>query len=327
MILVLVAVAPAVIHARAFGGRAFLSSNMQPEVVARTLKNVEDEWKAQAALFAQCDGKDKNSMSLVDCSDAPVAFGKSCSIIAGAVIQGSGGDRNVAKEYMADVCSQSAIKGWHQQKCQSLGLAVSTAMSADSYQNRYNFNSQNLCSGLWARFLKEEAESMAAEKVAREAASKKAAEEDHIANELAKKEAMEEIARKKTELDARAKKQATAAAAAKHAAQNKHEADAVAKATKSKATKPQPTKPKATPTATVAKVIGAPVKAKATPAVIVAKTTAPAKVVVSKPVAVAAPKKEAAVSKAVAPPVATPPAVKAAAKAVTIKTAVSTKAF
>lgn len=298
MILVLLAFAPAAIHARAFGGRAFLSSNMQPEVVARTLRNVEDEWKAQAAVFLQCDPKAKNSISIVDCSDAPVSFGKSCSIIAGAVIQGSGGDRNVAKEYMADVCSQSAIKGWHQQKCQGLALAVSGAMSADSYQNRYNFNSQNLCAGLWSRFLKEEGESMAAEKVSREASLKKAAEQDHIARELEKKEAMEEIAQKKMELDAHATKQAT----------------------KFKATKPQPTKPEAPPTPIAAKLVIAPVRAKATPAVIVAKTMAPAKAVVAKPVPVAAPIKEAAVPEAAAPSVAKPLAAKVAAKAVTIKT-------
>jgi len=304
MLLVLLAVAPAAIHARAFGGRAFLSSNMQPEVVARTLRNVEDEWKAQAAVFLQCDPKAaKNSIALVDCSDAPVSFGKSCSIIAGAVIQGSGGDRNVAKEYMADVCSQSAIKGWHQQKCQGLALAVSGAMSADSYQNRYNFNSQNLCAGLWSRFLKEEGESMAAEKVSREASLKKAAEEDQIARDLEKKEAMEEIAQKKIELDARAKKQAT----------------------KLKATKAQPTKPKAAPTPTAAKVVVAP--AKAAPAVIVAKAVAPVKAVVAKPVPVAAPVKEAAVPKVAAPSVAKPLAAKAAAKAVAVKTAVSPKAF
>lgn len=324
MILVLLAVVPAAIHARAFGGRAFLSSNMQPEVVARTLRNVEDEWKAQAALFAQCDPKATNGISLVDCSDAPTSFSKSCSIIAGAVIQGSGGDRNVAKEYMADVCSQSAIKGWHQQKCQSLALAVSGAMSADSYQNRYNFNSQQLCASLWSRFLKEEGESMAAEKVSREASLKKAAEEEHLARELEKKEAIEEIARKKIELDASAKKKAQAAAAeaGAHAAQ----AVAVAKATKLKATKPQPTKPKAAPTSTAAKVAVAPVKA--TSAVIVAKTMAPAKAVVAKTVAIAAPvKKETAVPKPAAPSVAKPPAAKAAAKPVTIKTAVSPKAF
>jgi hypothetical protein len=189
ILLVAFALCPAA-NGRTFsGGRTFLGAEMQPEVVARTLRNVEEEWKAQAALFAQCDNTDGKTVSLVDCSDAPASFSKSCSIVVGAVVQGSNGDKHVAKEYMTDVCSQTAIKGWHQDKCNSLATAISGAMSADTYQNRYGFNSNKLCTSFWSTFLKEEQQDIAKEKAEREASEKKAAEEEKAAQEAEKKKA------------------------------------------------------------------------------------------------------------------------------------------
>merc|ERR1719473_271866 len=95
-----------------FGGhaRSFLGNGMQPEVVARTLSHVEEEWKAQAAVFAECNSTSGlEGATIVNCNDAPASFGKSCGTVVSAIVQGSGGDRDVAKEYMVDVCSQRII--------------------------------------------------------------------------------------------------------------------------------------------------------------------------------------------------------------------------
>jgi len=234
--------------AAVLGGKAFLGNGMQPEVVARTLSNVEDEWKAQAAVFAECNSTSAlPGSSIVNCADAPSSFGKSCSTVVGAIIQGSGGDRDVAKEYMADVCSQRSISGWHQQQCNALAVAVRGSMSADKYENRENFNSVKLCTGFWSHFLGDEQTRLAKEKVDHDAAEKLAAEETEAAEKAAaeqrKKQAAEEAERKKTEEATRKKQEAEAQAAeakekaaeaAAKAAQKKLEAEESAKAAKLK---------------------------------------------------------------------------------------------
>jgi len=226
------------------GKKAFLGNGMQPEVVARTLSNVEDEWKAQAAVFAECNlTSGLEGATIVNCADAPTSFGKSCGTVVNAIVQGSGGDKDVTKEYMADVCSQPAISGWHQQQCHALALAVRGAMSADTYQNRMNFNSGKLCTSFWSHFLSEEQAKMAKEKADREAAEKQAAEEAAEAAKKQEEELKKEAERKKEEEAARLKEEAEAKAAeakakaaeaAARAAQKKVEAEAVAKAAQEK---------------------------------------------------------------------------------------------
>lgn len=251
VLLALLAVAPAAAVTRGgLRGGSILGESMQPEVVARTLKGVEEEWKAQAALFAQCNSTSEGG-AIVDCQDAPKSFGKSCGIVVGAVVQGSNGDKKVAAEYMTNVCGQSAIQGWHQQQCKALALAINGAMTADTYQNRYNLNSMKLCSSFWSRFLKAEEARLAEEAAAREAAEKKAAEEEEAARKEAEKKAAEEAERKakeeaarvKAEAErkqieeaARAKAEAEAKAkeAAERLAQKKAEAAAVAEAAQKK---------------------------------------------------------------------------------------------
>merc|ERR1719310_24055 len=225
-------------------GRAFLGNGMQPAVVARTLSTVEDEWKAQAAVFAECNSTSGlPGSALVNCADAPSSFGKSCGTVVRAIVQGSGGDRAVAKEYMTDVCSQGIIKGWHQQQCHNLATAVQGSMSADKYSNRANFNTGKLCTSFWSRFLGEEQQRLAQEKAEREAAEKKAAEEEKAEREAAEKKAAEEAERKKQEEALREKQEAEAKAAeakakaaeaAARVAQKKAEAEAVAQAAKKK---------------------------------------------------------------------------------------------
>merc|ERR1719498_1558334 len=75
--------------------RGTSGTNMQPELVAKTLKNVEDAWKDEAATFIRCNA----SQGIEDCNDMSNAFGKSCATVVSAVVQGSSGDQRIASEY------------------------------------------------------------------------------------------------------------------------------------------------------------------------------------------------------------------------------------
>jgi len=224
--------------AAVFGrGQAFLGNGMQPEVVARTLSKVEDEWKAQAAVFAECDStKNLAGATIVNCADAPTSFGKSCNTVVNAIIQGSGGDKDTAKEYMTDVCSQKSISGWHQAQCHSLAVAVRTSMSADSYSNRMAFDSAKLCTGFWSGFLDGEKQRMAKEEVERVAAEKKAADEAAEQEKQLEESKKKEAEHKKVEEANRVKEEAAAKAeeAAAKLAQKQAEAEASQQAAKQK---------------------------------------------------------------------------------------------
>lgn len=345
LVLALAAFSPS--SAAILGQKAFLGNGMQPEVVARTLSSVEDEWKAQAAVFAECNSTSGlEGTTIVDCADAPGSFDKSCGTVVSAIIQGSGGDRDVAKEYMADVCSQRAISGWHQQQCNALAVAVRGAMTADKYENRVNFNTGKLCTGFWSHFLADEQQRMVKEKADREAAEKKAAEEaaekEKLYQEQLKKEAerkkAEEAARQKQEAEAKAAEaKAKAAEAAARAAQKKAEAEEVAQAAQQKkdeaeaaenehkkaianektvvAVAATPAVPEKTPPA---KPAAAKPAAVAVEKVAVAEKAAPVKPAVAKPAPVAS-KEAPAAPKPAAPAATKPAAAKAAPKADTAK--------
>jgi len=230
----------------------FLGNGMQPEVVARTLSSVEEEWKAQASVFARCNGTSTEASStLVNCEDAPNSFDKSCGTVVAAIIQGSGGDRDVAKEYMNDVCTQKSISGWHQQQCQALATAVQSFMTADRYENREHFNTAKLCKSFWVKFSEEEQERIKKEVAEREAAEKQAEEtasqEEKVHKEEEKKEldaeqaaakaaAEQEAERKQEEAKKHAELEAKLKAAESEAklAQKKAEAEAIAAAAETK---------------------------------------------------------------------------------------------
>mmetsp|Transcript_29072 Transcript_29072/g.50830 ORF Transcript_29072/g.50830 Transcript_29072/m.50830 type:complete len:876 (+) Transcript_29072:55-2682(+) len=201
--------------------RAFLAADMQPEVVARTLMNVEQEWKSEAAIFVECSGAGEGGDAVVDCNEAPKAFAKSCSTVVSAVVRGSNGDKDVVKEYMEDVCGQNSISGWQKDGCVDLAAAVEKIMTADNYENRNNLDASQPCLSFWSRFLetekaraaKEEAERKEAEKKAAEEAAKQAAEAAKKAKEEAEQAAKAEAEHKKAEEAERKKKEAEEAAA------------------------------------------------------------------------------------------------------------------
>jgi len=233
---VALAVAP-LSSAAVLRGQAFSGNGMQPEVVARTLSSVQDEWKAQADVFAECDSTSGlPGASIVNCADAPSSFGKSCSTVVGAIVQGSGGDKDVAKEYMSDVCSQSSMSGWHQSQCHSLALAVRGSMSADTYSNRMGFDSSKLCTSFWSGLLGAEKQRISKEKAEHEASEKKAAEEAAEQEKQDEEQRKKEAEQKKVQEAQRAKEEAQAKAteAAARLAQKKAEAEATQEAAKQK---------------------------------------------------------------------------------------------
>jgi hypothetical protein len=133
-------------------GRNFLGASMQPEVVAKTLLSVEDEWKEQAASFLKCE-LSKNDVASDECGSAPQSFSKSCEVVVGAIVKGSDGDTEVTKEYMIDVCSQPAMTSWRRDTCISLAKDVAASMTASAYENRVNFKAKQACDEFWSQFL------------------------------------------------------------------------------------------------------------------------------------------------------------------------------
>jgi len=225
-----------VICASSSANGAFLSNTdrMRPDVVANTLVKVEEEWRAQAALFLKGSSEESK--------EAPRAFAKSCSSVVAAVIQGSGGDRNVAKEYMGNVCNQKVLAGWHKLRCGALTNEITEhGMLGTNYANRQHANPMNVCTSFWSVFLETEKhreadeaklqaeqEKLRAEEqkktavVAAEAKKKADAEAKVVAKNLAKEEARLEQEQKKKEAKlvvAEAEEKAKLAAAeAKHRA-------------------------------------------------------------------------------------------------------------
>lgn len=226
------------------GQRSFLENGMQPDVVAKTLSAVQGEWKAQVAIAADCD-KTANlpGSPIVNCKDAQGSFSKSCSTITNAIVQGSGGDKDIMSEYMGDVCKQRSLSGWHQKECNSIATAIGKSMSADKYLNRMSFNSGGLCNKVWAQLLAERTQEVVKEKAAQEVADKKAAEEA-AEEERAQAEAQKkEEERKKAEQAEHEKQEAAAKAAeakakvaeaAAQAAEKKAQAEAAKQASAEK---------------------------------------------------------------------------------------------
>jgi len=224
------------VDAAVLRGLTVNEQQMRPEVVAMTLVHVEDDWKAEAGIFTM-EGDVK----------AEAAFEKSCKTVVAAVVQGSGGDRAVAKEYMSNVCNQKQLAGWRQNHCADLSNGLQSAMSVDSYSNRENLNAGKLCTGLWSKFVGEERkreeqeaqERAAHEKIEAEEAVKAKAKAEADAKVEAERRAVEEARHAKDEKEQKAAAEVAeakveAAEAATKLAEKKAEAEKVQQAAQQK---------------------------------------------------------------------------------------------
>lgn len=160
-------------------------SDMQPEVVAKLLAQVEQRWKESrvASLRNQTDE-----------SEALAEMTKSCTKVAKAVIDGSEGDKNRVVEYMADVCE----KGANQKGCQSFAAGIENIMTYDVEVNRNSLDFNKLCMAYWTTTVTVDAAAEAQRLNAEEAARQK---EEAEQAEAARK-AHEEEESKKAEAEA-----------------------------------------------------------------------------------------------------------------------------
>merc|ERR1719271_1685757 len=196
--------------------RGFLASVMQPEVVARTLAGVIEEWQTFADSFLECSNGVNSTEMLDSCSRAKSDFVRSCAPVVTSMVQASNGQRDVVREYMRDVCNASVLADypWPRDQCQSLAAVVDGGMSEDAFENRENFNVSSLCGTFMAKFgadekvhfdqvrskieaererrEKEEAEEAKKEEESHKKTEEEAAEEAKKKEEEAKKKAAEE---------------------------------------------------------------------------------------------------------------------------------------
>jgi len=228
---ILLAACPSVSSARRGRGRTFqtLSAEMQPQVVAHTLVRVENEWRAEARAAADCDGPGAANGS--GCGGATKSFEQSCGTVVNAVLQASGGDRGVVQEYLDDICGQEVLKGWRNRVCQTFSFAVSSAMTADVYENREDVDVPAVCHEFWKGLAEDEKAIVDKERAASEAHEKQAEEAAAKAAQEAAAEAAKAAARKAEEAAAEAKRRKSEVAAKQAQAK---EAAAEAQARKSK---------------------------------------------------------------------------------------------
>jgi len=198
-------------------GRNFLGNGMQPEMVARTLSDVQNKWQDEATQFIRCELSESNANAIKDCDSVPEKFSKSCATVVDAVVAGSGGDARVTKEYMVDVCSQPSLTAWRRDACVDLARDLTKTMSASTYENRFNLRSKAVCDEFWSNFLQSqkvvhekevkaiENEQVEREKRAAEAVAKQAQKEKEEA-EKHRKEKSEKVVAEKRQKEEEAKK-------------------------------------------------------------------------------------------------------------------------
>eukprot|EP00929_Paragymnodinium_shiwhaense_P051242 TRINITY_DN2579_c1_g2_i1.p1 TRINITY_DN2579_c1_g2~~TRINITY_DN2579_c1_g2_i1.p1 ORF type:complete len:280 (-),score=147.21 TRINITY_DN2579_c1_g2_i1:131-970(-) len=240
---------------------SFLSTGLQPEVAAESLKALEDEWQEEAALYANCQAHG-NQEALTECVQASQKFKKSCNVVVESMMKGSSGEKSSVMEYLHEVCAQGVLSDWHRGHCNSLASHVNKLMTEDAYENRENLKLVDLCSDMWAGMVSEEqtrAEKEAkdeadaeAKRKADEEAKAKAEAEAKAAEEAEAKAKAEAEAKAKAEEEAKAKAEAEAKAKADAEAKAKAEADAKAKAEEEAKAKEAAAKP-AAPAAPAAK--------------------------------------------------------------------------
>jgi len=204
VLLTLVVAGPAsasrlIASSKAHASGSFLRASMRPEIVARSLAKVEDEWKSQFRLYVECNATASSRADAEKCDAAPRAFERACGTIVSAVVQASNGDHRVVREYMDDICSEPELKGWRAGRCQLLATSVLAGMTEDNYDNREHLNAAPLCQSFWARFSSEEHDLIRKEAAEREAEEKRLEEEHAQEAKAVADQALEEEKKRQEE--------------------------------------------------------------------------------------------------------------------------------
>jgi len=137
-------------------------ADMQPDVVARTLSQVETEWSDEASEFLECNDTAAEGDEAKDCG--PMEFKKSCPKVVNAIVQASNGDKTEVFDYMKTVCGQTVLGDWQQEECKTLSNSLTDFMTMDSNDNRVNFDGSKFCQKFWTVLAKEEADHTRAER-------------------------------------------------------------------------------------------------------------------------------------------------------------------
>lgn len=210
------------------GLNGFLAAGLQPETVARTLAQVEDDWKTQAATFTECNAHSE----AMACRSTQQSFGKSCTTVVNAIVRGSSGDQDRISQYMDEVCAQKSLAAWHRGRCVDLQRAINGALRFTAYANREHFQSANLCENFWHSFVAAEQQRAEEERAARVKAQKEMLLRANARKKAAAEEKAKEEARKAQQHAEEAREAAAVKLARKKAeAQAAHDkAEALAKA-------------------------------------------------------------------------------------------------
>jgi len=203
--------------------RGFLGkgTRLQPDVVAHSLSDVEEEWKDMAIAFVECNQTLSDVQDMAACARAPNAFQKSCTTVVNSVFKASNGDRDNVQEYMSEVCEQSSLTGWKKDYCRSLASNLVNSMSLDAFDNRQRLSSGGLCKTFWSQFQLAEQARLEKERVQQETIETKQAQ---ARAEAEKKAAQERAAAEKTRIE----QQAIAAKKAEAAEKKRIEQEAAA---------------------------------------------------------------------------------------------------
>lgn len=197
-------------------GKNFLANMLQPDVAAKSLVAMEEEWQAEAGIYADCQAHGTQEATK-ECVEASKHFKDSCNKVVEAVLQGSSGDKDSVNQYMDEVCAQDVMQDWHKDRCLSFANQVNGVMSVDSFENRDVLKATDFCSRMWEGIVsseKERAQKDADEEAERAQGEAKLAEEklaEEKAEEQKKHEAEVEAlkakanAAKKAQVDVKAK--------------------------------------------------------------------------------------------------------------------------
>jgi len=147
---------------------------MRPDLVAKTLAKVGDEWTEETMQFFSCNESAATASDAKACENKD--FQKSCPTVVNAIVQASNGDRAVVVEYMGDVCDEPALAGAHHGQCQVLATTLSDKLTSDSYDNRERMDTDRFCQEFWTRLTAEERRRTGEERLARLERETKAAE-------------------------------------------------------------------------------------------------------------------------------------------------------
>jgi len=156
---------------RGQGGFLSPTGGLEPDRVAKTLANIEDDWRSQAVVSVQCgtagtlpgDAEEK-------CKQNSKLFQKSCSTVVNWMVQSNGDSPHKVKVFMDEVCTHQDLKGQQQERCQNLEAAVLNALASEG-EHSDSFRPDGPCQKFWTALVEQEQTRLAQEDASASAAA------------------------------------------------------------------------------------------------------------------------------------------------------------